>query len=120
MQRIWLLALGSAVLGACSGAATGPSTPPASIAGSWSTLTPGGLETPAGSEGLLLAQTGDSVTGTGQFAEFTYHIVGTYVRPQATLIFTDTLGGRVQVDTLTGRGESARRLILGGTTFYKQ
>ena len=119
MRYIPVLVLGAGLLAACSGA-TGPGSPPTSIAGSWSTLGPGMSATPGGALGLLLAQSGDSVTGTGQWTVITYHIVGRYARPQITLILTDTVGSLVQVDTVTGRGESANRLVLNGTTFYKQ
>jgi hypothetical protein len=120
MRYIPALVLGSVLLAACS-AATGPSSPPTSIAGSWSTSPPGHPdETPAGPAGLLLTQSGDSVTGVSQWTFIIHDLRGTYVRPQITLTYTDSSNGQVRVDTLSGRGVTEGQLVLGGTTYYKQ
>src|ERR1700677_5063195 len=65
MRCISVLGLASATLAACS-AATGPSWPPASVTGVWSTAPPQSgtvLTSPGGPYDLVLTQSGDSVTG---------------------------------------------------------
>ena len=120
MRYFAVLVLGSVLLAACS-AATGPSSPPTSIAGSWSTSPPGHPdETPAGPAGLLLTQSGDSVTGVSQWTFIIHNLRGTYIRPQITLTYTDSSNGQVRIDTLSGQGVTEGQLVLGGTTYYKQ
>jgi hypothetical protein len=45
---------------------------------------------------------------------------GSYVRPNIVLALTDTAGGTVTVDTVTGVGKTPTTIVVAGTTYYKQ
>lgn len=101
-------------------------SPPASLAGSWEIPT-GGVNTPDGPWSFSLTQSGDSVSGTGGWADQVFSVTGTYVRPLVTLNFTITSGpgtGTQWQDA--GRLVSATEMHVAGpastdtTTFVKE
>jgi|SRR5271155_4611689 hypothetical protein len=114
LDRVWFLMAGVAVLGGAVGCSNAGaiSAPGDSIAGSWSSWPPGAVVNPAGPAGLLLSQSGDSLTGMYTWTTFTSPVVGSYVRPNVTLV--------VGVDTLTGVVKTATEMVVGGATWYKQ
>src|SRR5579863_5177363 len=92
--RLLVLALALACV-ACSGAGTGPSGVPASIAGNWSSWPPHQAPTPGGPMVFDLTESGDAVSGVNSFGVARWSVSGQYVRPNITL--TSTVGDHVTI-----------------------
>jgi hypothetical protein len=97
----------------CS-SSTGPSSPPSSIAGSWTS-------DPAGTT-MVLADSSNIVTGTG-VEEFGFTVTGQYNPPNVELTF---VAGGVTIGAFSGRAVSKNELRLSGglatdsVTFVRQ
>ncbi|HZS61833.1 MAG TPA: hypothetical protein VFA43_21360 [Gemmatimonadaceae bacterium] len=102
---------------ACAGDGTGPWSPPASIAGSWSSWGPNQKPTPAGPMGFLLSESGDTVSGVSSFGGQRWSVSGQYARPTIALTLTDVNG---HVSSRVGKAINGGRIELNGTTFYRQ
>lgn len=102
--------------------ATGPSTPPASIAGTWSSWGPGHAPDPAGPETLVLRQSGTTVTGTASWAGNNDAVNGQYEIPNVRLELSPvSVGlGAAQIIVYMGQATHPDRMVLNGTTYYKQ
>jgi hypothetical protein len=105
---------------ACVSCATGPGTPPDSIAGSWSSWGPGHKPTPDGPEIMTLTDSGTAVNGSDSWAGQIRSVSGQYVRPAITLmLLQETMSGDRPI-LYRGNALDANRIELNGTTFYRQ
>jgi hypothetical protein len=110
---------------ACHQPSAVETAPPAQLSGEWSSWPPHQAPTPAGPMTFAFTQTGDSISGSGGWADEQWTLVGTYVKPNAMIVRTTNFGS-VRVDTLFGLALDGTRLKLtsasnpGGAVFYKE
>lgn len=108
-MRLLILAVSLSALVACRDT----TAPEITVTGSWSGTASGGV-----SISVVLSQSGDSVTGTGQLMEpagsFALSVAGTYVKPAVALTFT---GRGFTWATFTSSAVSATTM-LGTLTKY--
>jgi len=103
----------------CAACATGPGSPPDSIAGTWSSDQ--GSLTPAGPLELVLAESSTVVSGTAHWAGQTYSVTGYYDRPTVSLSLQEPItNGRLNPPIgMYGAADGANMMKLSGTTFQR-
>jgi hypothetical protein len=105
---------------ACAACTTGPSGPPDTIAGTWSSQS--SVNTPAGPMELVLADSGSAVSGSASRAGQTYIVTGQYTRPDVTLTLGPELVGEMvsgYAMTYKGTALNDKTMVLSGTTFRR-